>query len=118
MHHSKAGGGLPKAAHAARLRGVVVPGACSGPPLFRIGFVQSLGQAIANETGRVARSDTRADRDRERHLAARSALTGQTVAPGTRPLPYHQLIRTVRVLKESLNNVMWLFIYRTFSNSS
>ena len=31
-----------------------------------------------DELGRVARSDTCADRDRERHLAARSALTGQT----------------------------------------
>ncbi len=39
---------------------------------------------------RAARSDTRADRDRERYLAGWTALTGQTVAPGQRafhPLP-------------------------------
>lgn len=36
------------------------------------------------QKGRVARSNTRADRDRERSNAALSAPTGQTVAPARR----------------------------------
>ena len=40
--------------------------------------------APRREAGRVARSETCAHRNLERSLAARSALTGQTVAPGAR----------------------------------
>ena len=42
-------------------------------------------QREQDEERRVAQPDTCADRDRERYLAARSALTGQTVAPGCAP---------------------------------